>query len=241
MKTIFTILITVILTSTSFAQLGTASQKMSYQAVVRNSANALVQNSPVGIKISLLEGSITGPAVYVETHSAQTNENGLLNLQIGGGSVVSGTYTNGIYWGQPYFLKTEIDPLGGVNYSITSTSELLSVPVSNFAYVSGSLHGSSWDFVGSYKDEDDIYYHISYMGFNRVMMIKSLLAENFNETYYGTVLGNVITVPLQEFGTGPGSASKYTFTITKNGDILTIERVESGQNPNTVTFTAVKQ
>lgn len=218
MKKIFTILITVILTSTSFAQFGTASQKMSYQAVVRNSTNVLVQNSPVGIKVSLLEGSITGPAVYVETHSAQTNENGLLNLQIGGGSVVSGTYQNGIYWGQPYFLKTEIDPLGGLNYTITTTSELLSVPVSNYSHVSGSLEGQSSKFVGAYAqtnqpDTDfwvEGYSYIHYLAFDKVSWTWKIptVDNNLNGTFdageigyehtlYGTVFSNVVTFPAQ--------------------------------------------
>ena len=72
----------------SFAQ---SPEKMSYQAVVRNTGNALVSNSPVGIRISILQGSASGTAEYVETHTATTNVNGLATLEIGGGTVVSGT------------------------------------------------------------------------------------------------------------------------------------------------------
>lgn len=126
MKKITIILATILISITVFAQ---APQKMTFQAVVRNSTNALVQNSTIGMKVSILQGNASGAAVYVETHTTLTNENGLLNIEIGGGTVVSGTYQNGIYWaGGPYFLKTEIDPLGGANYTITSTSELLAVP-----------------------------------------------------------------------------------------------------------------
>jgi hypothetical protein len=126
MKTLLTIFASVLLSANVFAQ---APQKMTYQAVVRNSTNALVQNSTIGIKVTLLQGSATGTVVYVETHTTLTNENGLLNIEIGGGTIVSGTYQDGIYWAVgPYFLKTEIDLLGGANYTITSTSELLAVP-----------------------------------------------------------------------------------------------------------------
>ncbi len=218
MKYIFTILIAVLLTSSTFAQYDTAPQKMSYQAIVRNASNALVQNSPVGIKISILDGSANGPAVYVETHNVQTNQNGLLDLQIGGGSVVSGTFMNGIYWGQPYFLKTEIDPLGGTNYTITSTSELLSVPVSNYAHVSGALHGPSWNFVGAYTqvnqpDTDfwiEGYCFITYLGLNKVSWTWKIPTVDNNQngtldaeeigyehTLYGTVFSNVVTFPSQ--------------------------------------------
>ena len=143
MKTkIYSIVAGLLLTASLFAQ---APQKMTYQAVVRNSSNALVQSSPVGMKVSLLQGSVTGTAIYVETHTTQTNQNGLLDIEIGGGTIVSGTYVNGIFWaGGPYFLKTEIDPLGGTNYTITSTSELLSVPYSNYSHISGySFNGWS--------------------------------------------------------------------------------------------------
>ena len=93
-----------------------APQRMTYQAVVRNDSDALVQNSPVGMRVSILQGSVAGAAAYVETHATQTNQNGLLNIEIGGGTVVTGAYENGIFWaGGPYFLKTEIDPLGGAN------------------------------------------------------------------------------------------------------------------------------
>ncbi|HRP00271.1 MAG TPA: hypothetical protein PLN54_12615, partial [Flavobacteriales bacterium] len=68
-----------------------APQRMSYQAVVRDEANALVTNSTVGMRLSILQGSTTGTAVYVETHSAPTNANGLVTVQVGGGAVLSGT------------------------------------------------------------------------------------------------------------------------------------------------------
>ncbi len=74
-----------------------------------------------------------GAAVYVETHETTTNENGLVTLAIGDGTVVSGKFDT-IHWEKgPYFLKTEIDPAGGTNYTITGTSQLLSVPYALYA------------------------------------------------------------------------------------------------------------
>ncbi len=109
----------------TFAQ---APSKMSYQAVIRNSSNALVSNQPVGMRISILQGTANGTSVYVETQIPTTNDNGLVSIEIGGGSVVSGTFAS-INWANgPYFIKTETDPSGGTSYSITGTSQLLSVP-----------------------------------------------------------------------------------------------------------------
>lgn len=108
-------------------------QRMTYQAVVRNANNELIVNQPIGIRISVLCASEYGQSVYVETHSVSTNSNGLFSLQIGGGEVVIGNIDT-INWGDNvYFLKNEVDPAGGNNYSITTTQQLLSVPYALYA------------------------------------------------------------------------------------------------------------
>lgn len=125
MKNLFTLFAAVLLTANVFAQ---APQKMSYQAVIRNSSNALVTSTAVGMRISILQTTATGTAVYVETQRPTTNANGLVSIEIGAGTVVTGTFA-GIDWSAgPYFIKTETDPAGGTSYSITGTSQLLSVP-----------------------------------------------------------------------------------------------------------------
>jgi len=138
MKKIFTILAAVSLMTHVFAQ---SPQKMSYQAVVRNSSNILITSTTVGMRLSILQGSLTGTAVYVETQSPPTNANGLVSLEIGGGTVVSGTFA-AIDWANGlYFIKTETDPLGGTNYTITGTSQLLSVPYSLHSKTAESIFG----------------------------------------------------------------------------------------------------
>ena len=106
----------------------TVPQKMSYQAVVRNSSNELLANKTVGMKISIIYNTPTGTVVYAETQTPTTNDNGLISIAIGTGTIIEGSFSH-IEWTQgPHFIKTEIDPAGGTSYSITSTSELLSVP-----------------------------------------------------------------------------------------------------------------
>lgn len=109
-------------------------QKMSYQAVVRNASNTLVASKPVGVQVSVLKTSASGTVVFKETFSSvSTNANGLLSIEIGGGTAVTGSFS-AIDWADgPYFVKTEIDPTGGSNYSIVGTSQLLSVPFSEFS------------------------------------------------------------------------------------------------------------
>ncbi|NHM00851.1 collagen-like protein [Flavobacterium sp. KDG-16] len=85
------------------------------------------------MRISILQGSATGTVVYEETQAASTNANGLVSVEIGTGTAVTGTFS-GINWATgPYFIKTETDPTGGTTYSITGTSELMSVPYALFS------------------------------------------------------------------------------------------------------------
>lgn len=130
-----TLLITCSIASVIYAQ---APQKMSYQAVIRNTSNVLVASTTVGMRISILQGSASGSSVYTETQTLSTNANGLVSLEIGTGTVVSGTFST-INWATgPYFIKTETDPTGGTSYTIFGTTQLTSVPYALFSATSGS-------------------------------------------------------------------------------------------------------
>lgn len=151
MKKIITICAVLLMTASVFAQ---SPEKMSYQAVVRDGSNNLVTSSAVGMQLSILQGSASGTAVYVETQTPTSNANGLVSVEIGSGTVVSGNFTS-INWSNgPYFIKTETDPTGGTSYSITGTSQLLSVPYALHAKTAETVTGgitendpvfSAWD------------------------------------------------------------------------------------------------
>ena len=138
MKRSFAIFAAVLLTAVVFLpQLASAQspQKMSYQAVIRNAGNNLVTNHEVGMRVSILQGTETGAVVFKEIYNPnpQTNTNGLVSIEIGSGLALIGTFA-GINWANgPYFIKTETDPNGGTTYSITGTSQILSVPYALYA------------------------------------------------------------------------------------------------------------
>jgi hypothetical protein len=135
-----------VLWSLSIVLLAQTPLKMSYQAVIRNSNNQLIINSPVGMRFSILKGFAAGAAVYIETQATSTNANGLVTVEIGNGNITFGGLGI-IDWAHgPYFLKTETDPGGGTNYSITGTSELLTVPYA--FYAAEAANG----FSGNYND-----------------------------------------------------------------------------------------
>jgi hypothetical protein len=154
MKKITTILSIGLLTfglslSTVFSQ---APEKMSYQAVIRDASNNLTTTQTVGMQISILQGGATGTAVYVETQTSTTNANGLVSLEIGTGTVVSGDFTTIDWANDTYFIKTETDPTGGTSYTITGTSQLMSVPYALHAKTAESITGTV-----NYTETDPIY------------------------------------------------------------------------------------
>lgn len=117
---------------------GQAPTRMNYQAVIRDGSGELLKGKNVRTRVSVLAKTETGTAVYVETHDAVTNANGLVTLVIGGGTVVSGNIST-VNWGDgPYFIRTETDPNGGNNFSLAGTSQLLSVPYALFAANGGT-------------------------------------------------------------------------------------------------------
>ncbi len=130
MKTFLTLFLNLLLIAGITAQ---SPQKMSYQAVIRNSSNVLLSNATVGMQISILQGTATGTAVYVETQTPTTNANGLASIEIGSGTTLTGLFTTIDWANGPFFIKTETDPDGGANYTLSATSELLSVPYALYA------------------------------------------------------------------------------------------------------------
>lgn len=142
MKRIFTLLALAAFTLPLLAQ---SPDLMSYQAVLRDAENHLLTNHAVAVQISIIQGTPNGTPVYVEVHTLNTNANGLVSLEIGDG--VTGDDFSLIDWANgPFYLKTETDPDGGTNYTISSTTQLLSVPYAKYADEAGNV------FSGVYGD-----------------------------------------------------------------------------------------
>ena len=141
MKKLSILTILLFCVATLFAQ---APEKFSYQAVVRNDSSRLVCNRPVGVQASILDDA--GGVLYRERHVEETNENGLLTVEIGSGNVLEGSFSD-IPWGtESVFLRTEIDPTGGVNYVLSISQRLVSVPYALYAKEAGN------GFSGDYND-----------------------------------------------------------------------------------------
>ncbi len=205
-------------------------QKLSYQSIVRNAAGKLVQGATVGIRISILQGSSQGTAVYTESHNTSTNNNGLVSLEIGGG-ITSGNFS-AIDWSNgPYFLKTETDPSGGINYNITGVSQLLSVPYALYSEKSGN------GFSGDYNDlmnkpitdgsetrvQGGINVTVTGNGTNATPYVVNASNSNNNKailtnTQTWVVPNNVSKIKVELWGAagGGGGAGTYSYSYNLN-------------------------
>jgi uncharacterized protein (TIGR02145 family) len=150
MKAVVTLFLLCVMWLNALAQ---APSKMSYQAVVRGAGGNLVTNKTIKMRITILEGALPGSMVYQEIQSPVTNDNGLVTVEIGGD-----IRFEIINWGNGnHYIKTEIDPTGGLNYTIVATSQLLSVPYAYYAKTAGT--SPPWIPFGS-----NIYYNNGNVG-----------------------------------------------------------------------------
>ena len=135
MNTIFKHLIST--TALLFLILGTLTaqtpEAFKYQAVIRDANQQPLSSQPVTIRLSILSTSSSGTLVYQEVHSPTTSALGLVSLNVGEGVPWTGTFAD-IDWGSDrHYLQVEVDETGGSSYALVGTSELLSVPYSEFA------------------------------------------------------------------------------------------------------------
>jgi hypothetical protein len=112
---------------TNFVQAQTP-QAIPYQAVARNAAGVPLASQSIRVRFSIRDSLIAGTIVYRETHSVTTNALGLFNLNVGKGTVVTGTFA-AINWDKnAKFMQVEMDPTGGTSYVDLGTQQMLSVP-----------------------------------------------------------------------------------------------------------------
>lgn len=121
-----------------------APEAFKYQAVVRDVSGNVLANRNVAFRINILQGTMTGAGVYIELHSAETNDFGLISLDIGTGAPVFGVFQN-INWAtDKYFIKVELDTSGGSDFQVMGVSQLASVPYA--LYAKNAENGFSGDY-----------------------------------------------------------------------------------------------
>jgi hypothetical protein len=128
-KSILIVLLTIAISNLN-AQTG-----LNFQGVARTTNNIIIASQDITLKLSILQGSATGSAEYIEIRKVKTNAQGLFTAVIGDAEAIStiGNFAD-IDWNlSPKFLKIELDPAAGNNFITMGTTQFQYVAYAKFA------------------------------------------------------------------------------------------------------------
>ncbi|MFN8256279.1 MAG: putative metal-binding motif-containing protein [Bacteroidales bacterium] len=108
-------------------------QAFSYKLQIKGNSGNPHANKKINLKISIIQESIHGSAVYIEKHQVNTSPSGLVDIEIGRGTPIQGLFTEIDWKNWPYFVKAELDLKCIGRYNLLAITELLSVPYAMFA------------------------------------------------------------------------------------------------------------
>lgn len=137
------------------------SSTIPYQAVARDASGALIQNETVFVQFNIRNNTPTGPILYAEAHTVFTNEFGLINVNIGSGTALIGTFSS-IPWNSgsekymdiylahngPYVLMGTV-PFSSVPLALHANTATTATTANTATTVSGSAGG---DVTGPYSN-----------------------------------------------------------------------------------------
>ena len=131
-----------------------AQNSFSYQAVIRTAKGELVSNQEVGMQFSLI---YDGQVVYSETHKAKTSQYGNVQVKVGEGEVVKGSFAAVPWSTMKVMMKIEADPQGGTNYIDLGTIQLQPAPYAMYAPAAGTVHTVQ---AGEPKSDSDALFEV---------------------------------------------------------------------------------
>jgi hypothetical protein len=112
-----------------------APQGFTYQAAVRDAQGRTVAGRQVTVRIALVQGTALGTESYAEMHQPTTDAAGLFTITVGQGNALTNcTMESCVDWAAgPWFLRSQVDPEGGQNFTLSTTQQLMSVPYALYA------------------------------------------------------------------------------------------------------------
>ena len=217
MKQLIITLAAILIASLSFAQGG----GFNYKALITENGNALA-NQSVTIKFTVLENGNT--SVYQETHTATTDANGIVMINIGEGTVVSGDFGTIDWGGNPNFLKVEIDT--GSGYQDFGTTEFKAVPYAKFAEKAGNVFSGDFgdlsNIPSGLSDGDDVN-DADHDATNEIQTL------SVNSNQLSISQGNTVTLPVGATELNDLSDARSDNDGTANGSSVFIG-VDAGAN-----------
>ncbi|VAV83976.1 hypothetical protein MNBD_BACTEROID02-844, partial [hydrothermal vent metagenome] len=123
--------ILLLITVSTFAQQG-----INYKALIKDGSGNVLASAPVSIQFIIYEGVALTNNVYQESHTVNTDANGIVIVNIGQGSTTGNVFAN-INWGiDQHFLNVQVNT--GAGLVDMGTTEFMAVPYAiNAANVSG--------------------------------------------------------------------------------------------------------
>lgn len=256
MKFFLCILVGSFLTATINAQ---PPQMFKYQGIARTSGGTPMSNQSISIGINIHQGSAAGTLVYTETHSTSTDQFGMFNINVGGGTPTLGTFSSIRWNSNSYFQEVY---LNGVS---VGTSQLLSVPYALNASSSGfrahmtsavpmSANSSAtinFDAVefddgnhlsaGAFTVPSTGFYHVESLIHLRVPAYNDTIVDpiNFNipvpSTPYNVTYNNLNNIP---YNIGGGSIDAIIFADANPIDFMIGRSVPTGDGMDMVLKTS---
>jgi hypothetical protein len=123
------------------ALLAQAPSQFRFQAVGRDVNGNLIANTPLQVRFAVRTGSENGPVAYREQHNVITDEFGHFNANVGGGSVLTGTFDQIPWSSASHFLQIEYND--GSGFKDLGAASLMSVPYALYANQSGFASAAS--------------------------------------------------------------------------------------------------
>ena len=203
-------------------------QQLNYQGIARNASGEPISTHVITVRLSIIDSASNGIVTYQETKTVSTNYVGLFTIVIGapGGINVIGTIAS-INWstGKKY-IKLEIDPNGGSNFSLVGMNQLQSVP---FALAAEPVGPAAGDFTGSFPAPTIANGAVSLAKLNPLVVTTingklsisdtaTMLLPYVKQTTLTTLLSN--TVRLSDFDLKENTANKSVTTTLGNSNVL---------------------
>ncbi len=122
-------------------------RKFLYQAVLRDDGGRIMANTSLEVRLSILQGSSSGEAVWSETAEVTTNAQGLFSLTAGNEIPLE------VDWSRDnLFLQVEIDLHDGQGYRVMGTTGMVSVPYALYAADVGDKDDADADPLNEIQD-----------------------------------------------------------------------------------------
>ncbi len=123
---------------------------LNYQSILKNSSGDPLANQFISLRMNIVDVTAGNTTTYSEIHNLSTSDTGAVNITIGGGIVITGTFSS-VDWSHANNLSIELDT--GSGYNVIGSSPFVSVPYAIRAKYAENLGDGTTSKTAGGKDE----------------------------------------------------------------------------------------